>query len=77
MAPTGEPFFTVSNLLGSWLAPPLSGGRDPAGGINIREGGSTRGSGVHPQFSLYVHGKALTVAGEGSEAEFAAYLRSL
>ena len=77
VAPTGEPFFTMSDLLGSKLVPPSPGGRYLACGIHIREGGSTGGSGVHPQFSLDVRGKTLAVAGEGSKAELAAYLRSL
>ena len=45
--------------------------------IRIREGGSTGGSGVHPQFSLDAHMKAPAVADEGSEFELATFLRSL
>ena len=70
-------FFSLSDLLGSRLAPPLSGGRDPVGGIRIREGGSTGSLGVHHQFSLDVCGKGPAMAGEGSEAEFTAFLQSL
>ena len=58
MIPPEEPFISMSDLLRSRLAP-------PAGGIRIRESGSTGGSGVYPQFSLDARGKVPAVAGEG------------
>lgn len=73
----GSPYFTKSNLLGSRLAPQSLGIRCPAGGIHIREGGSSGGSGIQPQFSLDAWSKALTVEGEGSEAHLADYISSL
>ena len=65
------------DLLGTRLAPPLSGGRRPAGGIHIREGGSTGGFGTLPQFSLDGRGEAPAVEGEGSKADLVAFVRSM
>ena len=75
--PPEEPIFSVSDLLGSRLAPLVSGGKDPVGGILICEGGSTGGFGVHTQFSLDACTKAPAVASEGSESDLVAFLRSM
>lgn len=73
----GSLYLTISDLLGSRLAPPsLSVGR-PVCGIQIHEGGSFGGYGTKPQFSLDARGKAPVVEGEDSEAHMADYLRSL
>ena len=67
---------SVSDLLGSRLALLRQGGR-ASGGIHIREGGSTGGSGTLPQFSLDGRGKAPAVEGEGFEADLVAFVRSM
>ena len=67
----------MSDLLGSKLAPSRQGGR-ASGGIQIRAGGSTGGSGTLPQFSLDGRGKKVpAMEGEGSEADLAAFVRSM
>ena len=70
------PFISVSDLLGSRLAP-LRQGEGVSGGIHIHEGGSTGGSGTLPQFSLDGQGKAPAIEGEGSEADLATFVWSM
>ena len=63
------PFVSMSDLFGSRLA--------PSGGIQIREGGSTGVFATLPRFSLGDRGKAPAVGGDGSEADLAAFVRSM
>lgn len=77
MVSSGSPYFTISDLVGSRLALQSPGIGRPAGGIHIREGGSSGGPGIQPQFSLDAQAKAHAVEGEGSEAPLTDYLWSL